>query len=190
MTEQTGTVQSPGNPTGSDEKDTNRLFTQSDFDKALARETAKLTEKYKDYEAIKKTAEDLTAKEAEAQKARMSEVEKARAEAEDAKKKLAQTESERNTLERQVIKSNILADPRFVTLPVAYRKAIEGDTEEAIKGSAEKILAEFNEDLKRLGVKPDSFGIPTDKRKDTLPKPPTSPLSDALAKRFNLRQKT
>jgi hypothetical protein len=170
---------------GEENKQTNRTFTQSEYDKAIADHEKAVTEKFKDYETLKQKADAFEKEKADAEALKLSEVEKATKRAEDAEAKANTLEKEKTDLFKQTLKLTVLSDPKYHILPDPYKKLIDGDTIEAIKESAEKVGTEFAEYLKTLGVQTGNAGLPPNLHKNNnIPDVPKNAVQLALEKRF------
>lgn len=137
------------------EKKTNRMFTQSDFDAALAREAKRYEEKYKGYDDLKASVEKLAKEKAEREMADKSEIEKAQLRLAEQAKKIEMLAAENHNFMVERKRDTILSDAKFSALPRAYRnmvKASENDDE--VRESADSILKEFEADfgLKKAGA--------------------------------------
>ncbi|SMB97790.1 protein of unknown function [Thermanaeromonas toyohensis ToBE] len=109
-----------------------KTFTQEELERILAERLKREREKYKDYEDLKKAAEELK----KLKEAQMSETEKLQA-------KLAELERERLELELQLqearlesLKLKVLDE---MGLPKAWASRIFGTTEEEIRQDAEEL---------------------------------------------------
>lgn len=168
---------------GDEQKDSNRTFTQSDFDKMVAKKEKEIVERYKDYETLKQKADALEKVQMEQEQAKLSEVEKANKRAQDLETRLAQIEQEKNLLAKTTLKLSVLSDPKYGVLPEPYKKVIDGEDEAGMKDSAEKALDDFTATLKKLGYKPTASGLPPETM-NTIPAKPEDPIVTAFKKRF------
>jgi hypothetical protein len=173
-------------PKDQDGKDTNRTFTQSEHDKAISDAVNKALEPFKDYESVKTKLAELDKAKAAADAASMTELQKTQKMVEDLTGKLSQTTAELSTWKTTAAKAEVLSAPEFALLPKAYRNSISGSTAEEIAKSAKDILAEFQEDVKKLGAKPGNPPPPPDRHhSETGPKKPAEALAENLARKFN-----
>ena len=141
---------------GEAEKQTNRVFTQSDFDKMVAKKEKELSDKYQPFVT---KAEELEKASKQAELDKLSEVEKLSLAKTDLEKRLAEIEADRNALKKMTMKLSILSDAKYSILPEPYRKVIDGETDEEVKLSADKALKDLEDFLKRTGTKA-NVGIP------------------------------
>jgi predicted RNase H-like HicB family nuclease len=165
-------------------KESNRTFTQSDFDKMVAKKEKELSDRFKDYEDLKTKAETFEKLKAEQEQAKLSEIEKANLRAKELEDKLNNLISEKTVLEKKTLKFEVLSDPKYSALPNAYKKIIDGSTVDELKASAEEALKEFEEVLKSVGGKNTNVGLPPTNTTKTEPQKPIS-LSEAFMERLN-----
>ena len=143
---------------GTEEKQSNKLFTQSETDQIVSKQIAK----YKAELEEKKAMESELLKYRENEKKR-SEAEMSEIELRD--KKIAEIEQARIESEKQLFEykkkdtlSNILNDAKYAKLPKAYKKLVEySDNVEEIMLSADNALKEFEQDFG--GEVKQTFGI-------------------------------
>lgn len=173
--------------TTTDEKQTNKLFTQSDFDKMVAKKEKELQERYKDYETLKAEKEELSKLKAEQEQAKLSETEKLNLRIKELESNLNNVLNEKTGLEKRTLKMEVLSDPKYFNLPPAYKKIIDGNTADELKASAEEALNEFNEVIKNTG-KNINVGIPPAGTTKTEPPKPVS-LSESFQARLTRRAK-
>lgn len=166
-------------------KQTNRTFSQSDYDKALADKEKAVKEQFKDYETLKQKADAYEKEKADAEALKLSELEKANKKAEEAEARALSLEKEKSDLVKQTLKLTVLSDPKYSMLPEPYKKLIDGDDIETIKKNADKVGAEFAEYLKTLGVQTGNSGLPPNlQNKNNVPDVPKNAVVLALEKRF------
>lgn len=150
-----------------EEKQTNRVFTQSEVDKMVAGALKKAKDEVGDYDELKVKLEELEREKKEKELAEMSEIEKYKVKMEELEK--AQIEKEKQLFEfkKKSALNDLLSDPKYSKMPKAYKNLVSysDDTETMIK-SAEDAFAEYEQDF-GTGVK-ESFGIPTNKTVDTV----------------------
>ena len=137
---------------GTDEKQTNRTFSQSEYDKALAIAVQKETDKFKDFDALKQNYELMKSERQKEEEAKLSEIERANKQVAELTEKLSLISVEKEQLSKTALKAEVLSDPKFVVLPNAYRKLIDGKDSESFKTSAESVLTEYLEDMKKNGL--------------------------------------
>ena len=168
-----------------EEKQSTKTFTQSDFDKALARESKKLEERYGDYPQLKERLEALEKERKEKEEAEMSELQKANAMIEELKSKSTNLESLLTESQIKILKSDVLSRSEYFILPRAYKNLVTGDSEENIKASADEILEEYKKDMAKIGKTPD-FTPPDagDKKPKDQPKSFRDKLNESLGKRM------
>lgn len=168
-----------------EEKQTNRTFTQSEADKMIADAVKKATDKFSDYDGVKKKLTELESEKKKADEASMSEIEKVKKQNSELTERIGVLEGENLRYKKTALRADVLSDPRFVNLPGAYRKLIDGDDKDKITESADKVLAEWQEDLKKAGVKVETPPpvIPAGSGK---PPTPTENFADKIAKRFQV----
>ncbi len=131
--------------------------TQSDFDKAIAREQKRIAEKYADYDNVKQRLQTLEDEAKAKMQAEMTEVEKKNAALKELEDKLNNINLENKKLKLSQIKIDVLNEAKYAVLPRAYKALVEANEDvEAVKKNADEILAEFEKDT---GHKKD-FGRP------------------------------
>lgn len=139
------------------EKQTNRVFTQSDFDKMVSLEKRKIEEKYKDFDTIKSQYEELSKQAKERKDAEMSEIEKERSLRQKLEDEINKIKTDYNNQRQINIRAEILDMPEFRSLPRVYKNSVSlSEDRETIIESAKAVLKEFEADL----GKKETFGIP------------------------------
>jgi DNA repair exonuclease SbcCD ATPase subunit len=166
-----------------EDKQTNRVFDQSDFDKMVSKKEKEIADKYADYETLKQKAETFEKLKLEQEQAKLSEVEKANQKAKELEDKLIRIETEKKTLEKKTLKLEVLSNPKYSSLPNPFKIVVDGETIEELTESAEKSLKEFEEVLKNAG-KQTNMGLPPPPTK--VESKPVS-LSDAFQERLTRR---
>ena len=166
-----------------EDKQSNKTFTQSDYDKMVAKKEKEISDKFKDYETLKSKAETLEKIQSEQEASKLSEIEKATKRANELEAKILQIEAEKNVLAKRTLKLGVLSDQKFIGLPEPYKAIVDGEDAESLKASAEKALEDFNEVLKKNGLKAGTSGMPLDIKQPT-PVKLEDPIVLALKKRF------
>lgn len=142
-----------------EEKQSTKTFTQSDFDKHIAREKARIEEKYGDYETNKARLDELEKSIKDKAMAEMSELEKATATITDLNTKIEVLANSNLSLNKDIVRSKVLSSQDFNILPDVYKNAIiSSDNEEEVLDSAKAILEQYNKDFG--GVSRDSVPEP------------------------------
>jgi hypothetical protein len=144
------------------EKESNNTFTQSDFDKALAREISKIKTQYSDYDDLKSEFAELKKWKDQKEQENMSEQEKLAKLIQDQESEKNQLKGENENLLKRIMKQEVLFDKKYAHLPTVYRQAISGETREEVVESADNILIEYNNDLKSAGKPMDNVSVPPD----------------------------
>ena len=116
-----------GNNTGNAPK----TFTQEDIDRIINERLAREREKYKDYNDLKKAAEELQ----KIKESQMTEQEKLQAKLAEYERVMADRELELASLRAEQIKTKVLTE---MGLPLSWASRIFGTTEEEIKADAEE----------------------------------------------------
>jgi hypothetical protein len=142
-----------------EEKETNKMFSQSEFDKHVAAAIRKEREKYKDYGNIKSEYEKMQKTLREKEMSEKSEYERLQIELDETKRQYAQEKSRAEEIMRHKKRSDVLSEGKYANLPRAYKAMVElSDDDDYVRESADKILEEYQKDI---GVKMEkSFGIP------------------------------
>ena len=171
-----------------EEKQSNKTYTQSDFDKEVARQLAEHSLKYKDYDLTKKELEELKTWKQEKENAELSEAEKMQKMVEEQKSQLESLQTQNKELSLSVLKGNILSGSEFMGLPKAYKMMVQGESEEEIKVNATKALEEWQSDLSKLGKSVDTPSPKLNKeggKAETTFKNPAEAISEGLKNRFS-----
>ena len=166
--EKTETIENKEESTQEPEKQTNRVFSQSETDKAVADAIRKEREKFGDYESVINENKAIKENQKKALESDISELQKVQAkllEIEEAKA-LADTELFNYKKESKI--NTVLADAKFKDLPKVYRNLVTySDDLDEISQSADAALETYKSDFG--GQVKTSFGIPdTDNQKKTI----------------------
>ena len=146
-----------------EEKQTNKLFDQSELDRIVAREKSKEREKYADYEDMKAKLNDLVKEKNERELSEKSEIEKANIRLQEQSKYIEELNEKNKKLRTESTRNEILNDSRYKDLPRAYKNLVMvTDDVERIKASADEVLKEYERDF---SVKSGSFGGPVSETK-------------------------
>ena len=164
-------------------KQTNRMFTQSELDKAIADSNKKLAGQYEDYPDIKKQLDEVQNRLKEKEMAEMTELEKQKKLVDELTNKSTELEQINKTLEIGALKANVLGDPEFSMLPRAYRDSIQGNSQDELYESARKVKEEYETDFKRTSADAGSPHI----GKETKPVGPVT--TGSFAERLNAKMK-
>lgn len=157
-------------------KNSNRSWTQAEVDRHVAELLKRETSKYKDYEEKDNLLKQLLTEKEKKELEGKTESERYLAQLEKTQKEL-QTLAERNKeLEQYATKYEmeskravVLGDPKYSSLPNAYKKLIAlSSNEDEIRASAESVLEEYKKDFGEKALP--NFGIPAPK-KETVIKP-------------------
>jgi hypothetical protein len=146
------------------EKQSNRMFSQSEVDQMVAKLSRKIEEKYNDYDSVKKEIESLRKEREEKELAEKSELEKTQINLDKINKELEITKQENSRFKLENIKNSILQEPRFAKLPRAYKNlVVASENSDEVRQSAEDVFREFEQD--HNGLKSENFGKPIEKLK-------------------------
>lgn len=168
-----------------EQKQSNRVFSQSDYDKAIAQKEKEVKELFKDYDDLKKTVSEFNKIKEEQELAKLSEIEKVTVKASELENKLKSAETINAELTKKMMKLEVLSDSRFSVLPDPYKRVVDGETVDDIRNAAEKALNDFNEVLKNAGKSIITSGVPPTQPKPTQPKPFT--IQEMFTKRLEVR---
>jgi len=173
------------------EKQTNRVFTQSDVDKLVAEQVKKAVSDFADYGETKKQLQQMQEEKKKAELEKLDEVERLKAELEEASRYKTELEAVRAEHKKAQIKQSVLNDTKFAGLPRAYKQLIPlSEDENLVKEEAEKALEEFRRDTGAT-VK-DTFGIKQIKTADDIkvsaPSDIANSLRAKLAEKLNSRK--
>lgn len=117
---------------GNDQNPPVKTFTQEELERILAERLKREREKYKDYDELKKAAEELK----KLKEAQMSETEKLQAKLADYERQLLEKELALQEAQLESLKLKILDE---MGLPKAWASRIFGTTEEEIRQDAEEL---------------------------------------------------
>jgi hypothetical protein len=142
------------------EKQTNKTFTQSEFDSAISKVKEDGNEKIKELETkLNETTELLSGfqtKQKELERAKMTELEREKAEKSEISSQVEQLIQENQIFKQQLLIKDIVDnDPNFDKMPRIYKQNIKGDTVEAITESASTMLDEWKKDIKGVNSQRD-----------------------------------
>lgn len=185
MSENIGAVKSEKDATTEStvEKNTNRVFDQSEHDRLVSEALRAEREKYKDYHAKTKRLEELERLQEEASLKEKSELERKDHEITKLTNSLKEYESSMKQYQLKDLRSKVLSDIKYKDLPAVYRNAIQlSDSEIELQAEADKILEQWKQDFNITGK---SFGIPDEKR----PADKKSVVSDPDSFRDRLKER-
>lgn len=167
------------NPNDTADKNTNRVFTQSEVDQLVAKVVKNELAKFADYGDVKAKADALEAEKRERELSEKSEVEKAQVKLQEWEKKYGALESEYKAQKTVIVKNDVLADHKYAGLPKVYRDSIRlSENADEIKSHADEMLKQFQADMK--GIKT-NVGAPGEVP-PTTPAPPKT-LAEILKER-------
>ena len=148
------------NEVESAEKQSNRVFTQSEVDKLIATTVKRKLDEIGDVQSMKEQLELLSKEKKYRELSEMSEIEKYKDKMAELEKITLEKENALNQYKQKSTLAELFSDAKYNKLPKAYKNlvAYSDDSEELIK-SAEVALAEYNADIGG-GIK-ETFGIPT-----------------------------
>ena len=144
-----------------EEKQTNKMFSQSEHDRAVAQAKAEAIAQFKDYDEMKQRLTTLAEEQKAKEEAEMTATEKLAKELEAVTQQKAQIELENAKMNIQMLKSRILSDSKYITLPKVYKDAVTGQDESEIATNADAILEQYNQDLAQAVPKVKTFGLPS-----------------------------
>lgn len=150
-----------------DDKQTNRVFTQSEVDKMVAGALKKAKEETGDYNELKVKLEELEKEKKEKELEEMTELEKYKVKIQEMETLQLEKEKQLFAFKKKSALNEILSDKKYSQMPKAYKNlvAYSDDPETMIK-SAEDAFNEYEKDF-GTGIK-ESFGIPTNKTADAV----------------------
>jgi hypothetical protein len=134
-----------------EEKETNKTYTQSDFDKEVARQMAEFKVKHGDPEKTKKELANLIKWKKEKEEEALTEQERIQKRLDELKDESTSVKRRNQILELQLKTKDILSESKYSTLPRVYKNMVQGESEEEIRLNAEKIMTEYQDDLKKIG---------------------------------------
>jgi hypothetical protein len=131
-----------------EEKQSTKTFTQSEYDMRVARERQKLEDKYSDYDTLKQTTQELLEFKKQAEMEKLTDTEKAQKTITELTTQLEQTAQQNSELNKRIIKNDILSRSEFAKLPRAYKSLVSAsESEEAVIQSAQSVLEEWRNDF-------------------------------------------
>lgn len=170
-------------PNDTADKQTNKVFTQSEVDQLVAKVVKSELSKYADYSDVKTKAETLEREKQERELKDKSEIEKAQIAAKDWQEKYGKLEQEYKTQKLINVKSDILADSKYAALPKVYRDSIHmSDNADEVKAHADEMLKTFNADISKVKT---TVGAPGEAPPTAPEKPKT--LAEILKERASRR---
>ena len=136
-------------------KESNRLFTQSEFDKALKREKERakqeIAAKYDDIdleEFAQVKAQLRNALESKKTENKPNELETAKGQIAELSNKLSEMNELNESFKKSQVKLQIMSDTRYAALPRVYKERIaESTNPNDVMDSADALLAEWQKDL-------------------------------------------
>jgi hypothetical protein len=141
-------------------KESNRVFTQSEHDQAIARAKAEEVAKFADYEQIKKEHEAMVKAQKEKEESEMTEREKLAKELKAIADEKGALAVENAKMKVQMLKTRILGDSKYMKLPKVYKDAVRGEDEAEIATNADAMLKQFEEDYAHSERATKTFGLP------------------------------
>lgn len=167
-----------------EEKQTNKTYTQSEADQLVAKILKQELGKYADYSDVKAEAETLKREKSERELAEKSEIEKAQLVAKDWQDKYGKLESEYKQQKLVNVKNEVLSDKKYAALPKVYRDSVRmSENADEIKSHADEMLKQFTADV--ATVKP-TIGAPGSSPTPTEPVKAKS-LAEILKERASRR---
>jgi len=168
---------------------TNKVWDQSEHDRAVAEAVKAATSKYSDYDKLQSQVSELLSEKEKAELAEKSELERKEHEITKLSEQLKELDSKAKTFELKELRNKVLSDPKYAQLPAVYKNAVSlSDNEMDITAEADKVLEQFNNDF---GVAKQSFGKPTDKavpaKKENALLRSANDLREQLRQKMNLR---
>lgn len=167
---------------------TNKVWDQSEHDRAIAEALRAERAKFQDYDKIKQSFESLQKEKEELEMKEKSELEKKELELSRASQKLEEYENNLKTFKLKEVRDKVLSSPKYADLPSVYKNAVSlSDNEMDLQAEADKVLEQYNNDFQ---VKKTTFG-----KADTVAKQDTKAggvinsamdLKERLAKRLNI----
>lgn len=148
-----------------EEKQTNRVFTQSELDSFLHREVSKMKTEYdtklKEFSGMKEEFETLKKTKLEKERAEMSELEKSKMEKADILAQMEKIQNDYLLLKKEQTVNEVLQKEEYSKLPLVYRKSIvRSDNLDEVMQSANDILELYNKDFSGLKPVEQNIGKP------------------------------
>lgn len=132
-----------------EEKQTNRVYTQSEHDSAMADRDAKIRENEKSMGELKAQLEKLESEKKQKELDEMSELEKYKSMYEDVVSKNKDFESQMGELKKEQLVNEVLQREEFKVLPSVYRRSIiRSENLDEITESANQALEQYKTDFK------------------------------------------
>ncbi len=151
-----------------DDKQTNRTFTQSELDSMIAKAVHGEREKYEGFDEMKTQLDTLTKEKKNKELENKTELEKIQILFNEQTAQLTTAQNEVLELNKAKIRNEVLNDPKYSLLPSVYKNAVDlSDDPEAVKESAEKILNQYSVDM---GAKGTNIPVPPVPNLDGKPK--------------------
>jgi hypothetical protein len=194
MAEEKGKDKSNDIPKGDDkdskEKQTNKVFTQSEHDSAIAKIKDEFDKKFFEHQNELKEAKEQLEKIAEEKKKiereKMTKEEREKQEKSEILQKVEQLAEENSVFKQKIMINEVVdSDPNFDDLPRMYRNNIKGATIDEIQQSAQTMLDEWSKDKKSIRSKPKDVGAP-DLELDLTPSNELKPVNPKQAIRSKL----
>jgi hypothetical protein len=134
-----------------EESQSNKTYTQSDFDKEVARQIAEFRVKHGDPDKVKNELETLKKWKEEKENEALTEQEKIQKRPDELKDENTTQKRRNQLLELQLKTKDILSESKYSTLPRVYKNMVQGESEDEIRLNADKIMGEYADDLKAAG---------------------------------------
>ena len=154
-------VKSNADPAAEPEKEPEapeKTFTQSDFDRIMAKKIKEIESKYSDYSETKLKYEELEKLQKEKELAEKSELEKREIKIQELSSKLEDSETKLSNQTKINLRNEILSLGKYSSLPRVYKNSVSlSESKEEIIASADEVLKEWEKDR---GKSPDTFGAP------------------------------
>lgn len=171
----------PPAPASGDGKGGNRVFSQSEHDRAIAEAVKKAAEQFKDFDTVKAKLDALEKEKAEKELSEKSELEKRDIKISELQKTIESEASKAKELQRKMVLQNVLSREEYRGLPDVYKSTVTPSDDEAeVDKSAKAILDKFKKDFEQTTGK--KFGEPKPEQKQNTSAPITSP--EGLAQRM------
>jgi len=165
---------------------TNKVWDQSEHDRAVADAQRAERDKFTDYDDMKAKITTLEDEREKKELAEKTELERAQHELTKANSELEKLQETNKTFSLKELKSQVLSDPKYSVLPSVYKKSISlSENEIDLRAEADKMLEEYQIDI---GTTKPSFGKSTEpaapERRSGVHKT-ANDLREALNKRIN-----
>jgi hypothetical protein len=116
-----------------EEKQSNKTFSQSEFDSRLATELNKFKTQYSDYDELKENFLEMKKWKEQKEQESMTEQEKMTNLVQNTAKENESLKSERDGLLTEIMKKDILLDKKYADLPIVYKQAVIGNSRDSIR---------------------------------------------------------